>query len=50
MRFREDTQNFTGAFGGGGIIGVAGRTYGFESQDSVWVSRIALNYRWGGAR
>jgi outer membrane immunogenic protein len=49
MRFREDTQTFTGAFGGG-AIGVAGRNYGFESQDSVWVSRIGLNYRWGGAQ
>ena len=26
-----------------------GTVYRFEHSDSVWVSRIALNYRWGGA-
>jgi outer membrane immunogenic protein len=44
-RFVDDQQTFTGAFG---AIGIAGRQYRLESQDSMWVSRIGLNYRFGG--
>ena len=28
---------------------IAGTPYNFRHSDSVWVSRIGLNYRWGGA-
>ena len=28
---------------------VGGTTYSFRHSDSVWVSRIGLNYSWGGS-
>ena len=31
------------------FVGTGPTTYNFRHSDSVWVSRIGLNYRWGGA-
>jgi outer membrane immunogenic protein len=33
---------------GNGIIGAAGTPYRLGSEDAVWVTRIGLNYRFGG--
>jgi outer membrane immunogenic protein len=42
MAFQKDERSFVSAFFD------AGDTKRFESNDSVWVSRIGINYRWGG--
>jgi outer membrane immunogenic protein len=44
MRF--DQHDFTVL--GNGNIGAAGLPYRLSSEDSVWVTRIGLNYRFGG--
>jgi outer membrane immunogenic protein len=48
MRFAHDDTNFTGFTFNGVNFGVPGRTYTFNSNDEAWVTRIGLNYRWGG--
>lgn len=45
MSFEGDRVN---AAGDGNGIGNAGVSYRLDSNDSVWVSRIGLNYRFGG--
>ncbi len=42
--FAKDEQSFTCTVFCGGP-----ESKRFDNQDSVWVSRIGLNYRWGGA-
>lgn len=44
MRFEKDNVTFTGTGG----IGSAGVPYRFDSQDQVFISRIGVNYRFGG--
>ena len=44
MRFTSDDARVTGV----PPAGVAGVTYRLGSQDSVWIIRFGLNYRWGG--
>ncbi|MET0671550.1 MAG: outer membrane beta-barrel protein [Xanthobacteraceae bacterium] len=44
MRFTSDDARVTGV----PPAGVAGVTYRLGSQDSVWIIRCGLNYRWGG--
>lgn len=44
MGFEQDRVT---AAGDGNGIGAAGVNYRLDSQDSVWVSRIGLNYRFG---
>jgi hypothetical protein len=39
MQFQE--KSFTGTV----TTGPAAGTFGFKNNDSVWVSRLALNYR-----
>lgn len=45
MQFEKSTIT---AIGNGTGIGNLGVPYGLESQDQVWVSRVGLNYRFGG--
>jgi outer membrane immunogenic protein len=45
MGFEQDRVT---AAGDGIGIGAAGVNYRLDSQDSLWVSRIGLNYRFGG--
>jgi outer membrane immunogenic protein len=45
MGFEQDRVT---AAGDGIGIGAAGVSYRLDSQDSLWVSRIGLNYRFGG--
>ena len=45
MGFEQDRVTATGDGIG---IGAAGVNYRLDSQDSLWVSRIGLNYRFGG--
>lgn len=40
MQFAQNNESF--------FSPMLGRTVTFANQDSVWVSRIGLNYRWGG--
>jgi hypothetical protein len=44
MRFASDNTTVTGT----PPAGTAGGAYRLGSQDSVWITRIGLNYRWGG--
>jgi outer membrane immunogenic protein len=46
MRFERDTANAIGL--GAPFAGVAGATYRLESQNEAWISRIGVNYRFGG--
>jgi outer membrane immunogenic protein len=43
MRFASDDTRVTGV----APAGVTGVPYRLGSQDSVWITRIGLNYRWG---
>jgi outer membrane immunogenic protein len=45
MQFEKDRTTVVG----NGIIGNAGVGYGLDAQDSAFVSRIGVNYRWDGA-
>jgi outer membrane immunogenic protein len=49
MRFQRDEPSFAAVTVNGINFGVPGRTYQFNHQDEAWVSRIGINYRWGGA-
>ncbi len=44
MAFEQDRATGTG---NGVGIGAAGQSYRLDSQNSLWVTRIGLNYRWG---
>ena len=44
MRFASDNMMVTGS----APAGVTGVPYRLGSQDSVWITRFGLNYRWGG--
>ena len=44
MRFETDTITATGD----GAIGNLGRAYRLESQNDAWVTRVGVNYRFGG--
>jgi outer membrane immunogenic protein len=44
MRFEEDTFNAVGIAN----IGNVGQTYRLSSQNEAWISRIGVNYRFGG--
>ena len=44
MRFASDNTTVTGT----PPAGTAGGAYRLGSQDLVWITRIGLNYRWGG--
>lgn len=44
MRFEKDETTFTGV----APIGNTGVPYRFDSQDQVFISRIGVNYRFGG--
>ena len=46
MSFEQDRVT---AAGDGNGIGNAGVSYRLDSQESLWVSRIGLNYRFGDA-
>ncbi len=48
MRFVNDDRNHNAVTVGGINFGVPGRTYTFNNQDEVWVTRVGLNYRFGG--
>jgi outer membrane immunogenic protein len=48
MRFRDDDTSFGAVTVGAVNFGVPGRSYSFNHNDEVWVSRIGLNYRFGG--
>jgi outer membrane immunogenic protein len=48
MRFAHDDQTFGAQTINGVTFGVPGRSYTFNHQDEVWVTRIGLNYRFGG--
>jgi outer membrane immunogenic protein len=48
MRFVRDEQTFTGTTVNGINFGVPGRAYQINNQDEAWVTRIGLNYRFGG--
>jgi outer membrane immunogenic protein len=43
MRFEKDTLTAVGD----GVIGRTSQVYRFDSEDSVWVTRIGVNYRFG---
>ena len=45
MRFEQDSAN---AVGNGAGLGAAGVGYRLDSQNSMWVTRIGINYRFGG--
>ena len=49
MGFKKDTQTIVCPTAGfcGGLLNVPAR---FEFQDSAWVGRVGLNYRFGGGR
>jgi outer membrane immunogenic protein len=49
MRFADDDRSFTGTTFNGVNFGVPGRNYVFGNQDEAWITRIGLNYRFGGA-
>jgi outer membrane immunogenic protein len=49
MRFVDDDTSFAAVTVNGINFGVPGRTYVFNHHDEVWVTRIGINYRWGGA-
>jgi outer membrane immunogenic protein len=49
MRFVHDDRTFTGTTVNGVNFGVPGRAYTISNQDEAWITRIGLNYRWGGA-
>jgi hypothetical protein len=44
MRFQSDNTQVIGV----APAGATGVSYRLGSQDSVWITRIGLNYRWGG--
>ena len=46
MRFEKDTATATGLGAPG--AGIAGAAYRLESQNEAWISRIGVNYRFGG--
>ena len=48
MRFVNHDSTITGTTFGGINFGVPGRGYNIGSQDEVWLTRIGLNYRFGG--
>jgi len=50
MRFTNDETTFTGQTINGINFGVPGRSYAFDNQDDAWITRIGVNYRWGGVR
>jgi outer membrane immunogenic protein len=50
-RFQEDNTTFTGSLFTGIFLPTPAHSplpFSFNNQDSVWVSRIGINYRWGG--
>jgi outer membrane immunogenic protein len=49
MRFVDDEQTFSAVTINGINFGVPGRSYAFNNNDEAWVTRIGINYRWGGA-
>ena len=50
MRFVNHDATITGTTVDGINFGVPGRGYNIGSQDEVWITRIGLNYRFGGGR
>jgi outer membrane immunogenic protein len=48
MRFQKDDPTFTGTTINGINFGVPGRSYVFNQQEDIWVTRIGVNYRFGG--
>ena len=44
LGFEKDEQTFINPTA---AIGVQNRPYRFEHYDSMWVSRVGINYRWG---
>jgi outer membrane immunogenic protein len=48
MRFAKDDTTFTGVTFNGVNFGVPGRSYSFNNQDEAWITRVGINYRWGG--
>lgn len=48
MRFVNNDVTHTGVTVNGVNFGVPGRAYAFNNQDEAWVTRIGLNYRFGG--
>ena len=48
MRFQRDELSAPAVTIAGVNIGVPGRNYRLENEDQAWVTRIGLNYRWGG--
>ena len=52
MGFEKDERTFNSAIGAGLAVGVpiASGPKRFDNQDSIWVSRIGINWRFGGGR
>jgi outer membrane immunogenic protein len=48
MRFVNDERSFPAVTVNGVNFGVPGRSYSFNNEDEAWVTRIGLNYRFGG--
>ena len=48
MRFQQDDPTFTGTTVNGINFGVPGRAYIFNQQQDAIVTRIGVNYRFGG--
>lgn len=48
MRFVDGDTSVTGTTINGVNFGVPGRVYNFTNQDDAWVTRIGVNYRFGG--
>ncbi len=48
MRYINNDVTITGTTFNGVNFGVPGRGYNIGSQDEVWITRIGLNYRFGG--
>jgi hypothetical protein len=48
MRFENDSPTFTGTTINGINFGVPGRAYEFATQQDAVITRVGVNYRFGG--